>query len=129
MTKKLDDLLKEWAYDRGRTMHRPGYSGINILEKLLRAPGIATRGSRHRILYWPRSKRLGKMERAMHRISQRGQCCLIVQYGDIVKPEDGQILTKQEFSRFLGISVNKFDKNITDSRNTLINIKNKYKLF
>ena len=122
---KIDADLTVWAREKVSTLHRSGYSGINIIEKILRDPGIATGGSRHRILWWPRSKRLAKMSRAMHRVSQRGQVCLVVEYGEIVKPNNGQILTKQEFSRYLGISVKIFDKNIKKARNILIPLVNK----
>jgi len=124
---KIDSLLKEWAYDQVRTLHRSGYSGINIIEKILKDPGIATRGSKHRVLWWPKNKRLAKVSRAMHRISQRGQVCLVVEYGEIVKPDDGQILTKQEFSRFLGISSRKFDEEVRNAKNKLYQLSITYK--
>ena len=125
MPDEIDADLTVWARDRVRTLHRSGYSGINIIEKILKDPGIATGGSRHRILWWPRSNRLARMSRAMHHVSQRGQVCLVVEYGEIVKPNDGRILTKQEFSRYLGISVKIFDKNIIQARNILIPLVNK----
>ncbi len=122
--KKIDSLLTEWARDCVRTAHQSGFSGINIIEKILHDPGISTRGSRHRIHWWPSNKRIAEVSRAMHQVSQRGQLCLIVEYGKVVKPQDGQILTKEEFSKFMRFKVKVFDENITTARNILIPLLN-----
>lgn len=122
--KQIDFDLTLWAEDVVNKMHRSGFSGINIIEKILKDPGISTSGTRHRVLWWPRSKRIAKMSRAMHQVSQRGQLCLMVEYGRIVKPHDGQILEKREFSRFMGFKTEVFDENITMARNILIQLVN-----
>jgi len=123
--RKIDVLLTEYAEDVVNSMTDTGFSGINIIEKILRDPGISTQGSKHRVLYWHRNKRIAKMSKAMHHVSQRGQLCLIVKYGRIVK-EDGQILTRQEFSRFMKFkNVKVFNEAADVARNILIPLMNK----
>ena len=121
---KIDFDLMLWAEDQVNTMHRSGFHGMNIIYKILKDPGISTGGSRHRILWWPKSKRIARMSKAMHQVSQRGQLCLLVEYGKIVKLHDGQILEKAEFSRFMGFGCKCFDANVKISRNILIPLIN-----
>lgn len=121
MSRKLDFWLKEWAQDVVRNMDRSGFSGINVIEKILRDPGVATGGSKHRVLWWPRNRRLAKIYRAMHRIPQRDQVCLVVEYGGIVK-EDGNLYTKQEFSREVGIGVRKYNETVKKAKTKILEI-------
>jgi predicted DNA-binding WGR domain protein len=99
-------------------MHHSGYSGINVIEKNAKDPGISTYNSKHKIHWWPKNKRIARLSRAMHQMSSIRRSCLIVEYGRIVK-EDGQLLTKQEFSKFVGLRPWEFDENIKLSRKML----------
>jgi hypothetical protein len=129
--KKLDFWLTEWAEHQVNIMHRCGYSGVNIIEKILKDPGISTGGSKHRVLWWPKNKRIAQMSRAMknkriaqmsramHQISPYSRLCLVVEYGRIVQQKNGQILTKKEFCAKRGHSCAFFDECVRDAKNKL----------
>lgn len=107
MTRRIDGLLSEWAEDIVLNAHKSGFSGINVVEKILRDPGISTGGSRHKVHWWPRNKRIAKMSRAMHQIDSVSQVCLIVKYGRIVN-DDGSIFDEKQLVRNSSIGMNDF---------------------
>jgi hypothetical protein len=117
--KKLDFWLTEYCEHQVNIMHRSGYSGVNIIEKILKDPGIATGSSKHRVLWWPKNKRIAQMSRAMHQISPYSRLCLVVEYGRIVQQKNGQILTKKEFCAKRGHSCAFFDECVRDAKNKL----------
>ena len=119
VSKKLDRWLVEYCEDIVNTLHRSGYSGINIIEKILKDPGISTGGSRDRILWWPKNDRMAKMSKAFHQISGYSRLCLVVEYGRMVLPENGQILTKEMFCRKLGKSCAFFDVCVKQAKTKL----------
>lgn len=106
---KLDSDLTMWAEDIVNTIHRTGYTKISVIERMVSDPGIATRGSKHRVLWWPRNKRIARISRAMHQVHPYGRLCVVVEYGRLVQSHNGQILTKKEFSRKKGHSCAFFD--------------------
>ena len=105
---KIDDLIDEWAWDVVRNMHKSGYSGINVVEKILRDPGISTNISRDRILWWPRTKRIAKIYRAMHQIDPIDQICLIVNSGH-VRADDGSVFDKYKLAKYSSLGVRRFN--------------------
>ena len=118
--RNLDSLLVEYCEHLVNVMDRSGYSGQNIIHKILKDPGISTQGSRHRILWWPRSKRLYKMGRAFHHLDIMQQMCLIVQFGRIVDPDNGQIVDAVTFSQDQpGMTMRGFNKIVSDARKIL----------
>ena len=119
---KLDRWLTEWAEEQIYSADCCGYSGINIVERILRDPGRSTKGSRHKVLWWPRNYRVGRVSRAMHQIPVMSQLCLIVEFGKIVKPENGQVLEKHEFSINYGFGARKFDRYVRKAKNKLSRI-------
>ena len=121
--RSLDSLLVEYCEHLVNTMDRCGYSRENIIHKILNDPGISTQGSRHRILWWPRNRRLYKMGRAFHHLDVLQQMCLIVQFGRIVDPDNGQIVGPMTFSRDQpGMDLRKFNKNVWESKTILSRI-------
>ena len=126
MTRKLDYLLQEWAQGCVTDMGKSGYSGINIIEKILRDPGISTKGSRHRVLWWPRNRKMARMSKAMHQIPKRRQVCLIVEYGGIVNDDNGQLLTKKDIRAHFGLKCKDFDIYVKKSRKRLREILRGY---
>ena len=102
--RNLDSLLVEYCEHLVNTYHRSGYSGENIIHKILNDPGISTQGSRHRVLWWPpfrgrKQRRIYDMGRAFHRLDILQRMCLIVEYGRIVDPDNGQIVDAFTFSQ------------------------------
>ena len=117
--RNLDSLLVEYCEHLVNTYHRSGYSGQNIIHKILQDPGISTQGSRHRVLWWPKNRRIYKMGRAFHHLEPMAQMCLIVNYGRIVDPDNGQIVTPVDFALDHGFGLRKFNKIISDASKIL----------
>jgi len=115
---RLEWWLTDWANEILRHVHKSGFSGINIIEKILRDPGISTKGSRHRILWWPKTKRLYKVGKAMHQVDPIQRVCLIVQYGQPVN-EDGTIFTKFDLAKNSSVTVREFNAHIKKSTQNL----------
>lgn len=109
MSRKLDGWIAEWAMSIVRDSRRSGYSGINVVERILRDPGISTRGSNHRVLWWPRNHRIAKMSKAMHQIDKVSQIVLIIDAGCIVN-DDGTIFTKHDLARNSSVGVRRFNE-------------------
>ena len=106
---KLDTDITEWAEDMVNNCRKTEFSGINIIEKILRDPGISTMGSRHRVLWWPKNRRIARMSSAMHQIDIISRVCLIVKYGRIVE-DDGTVFTKYNLAKNSSINVRRFNK-------------------
>ena len=117
--------LKEYAEHIVNTAHKSGYSGINVVEKILRDPGFSTDGSRDRVLWWPRNRRIAKMSKAMHQIGPIPQICLIVQHGRIVK-EDGNIFNEGDFVKNSSLSLREFHKYVGDAEKKMRRILKGY---
>ena len=118
---KLDADITEWAEDMVNNCRKSEYSGINIVEKILRDPGITTQGSRHRVLWWPRNKRIARMSSAMYQIDIISRVCLIVQYGKMVE-DDGTVFTKYNLAKNSSIGVRRYNKIVKKARTKLAQI-------
>ena len=132
MTKRIDGLISEWAEDVVNRCggvigkgHDEGFSGINIIEKILRDPGISTAGSRHAVHWWPRNYRISMMSRAMHKIDTISQVCLLVRYGRILK-DDGNVYTKHDLAKDSSIEVRRFNDLVKKARIKLLEITRAY---
>ena len=125
--RSLDSLLVEYCENIINTMHRSGFTGINVIEKLLHDPGISTQGSQHRVLFWHKNRRFARMSRAWAQIPAEEQLCLVVEYGRGVKIEDGQILTKKEYCAHIGHSCAVFDFYVKKAKTKLRGILKTYK--
>ncbi len=123
---KLDSDITEWAEDVVNNLHKSGFSGINIIEKILKDPGISTKGSRHRVLWWPKNKRLYKIGKAMHQVSGIGVICLVIQYGRMLK-EDGNIYTAVDLSKDSSIDLRRFEDECRAAKGKLRAILRDYK--
>lgn len=104
---KLDRWLTEWANGIIRDLDRSGYSGMSILGKIIYDPGISTAGMRHRILWWPRNRRMSEISRAMHHVNKIEELCLIIKYGKPTK-EDGRTFTKHDLAKCSSIDCARF---------------------
>ena len=109
MSRKLDGYISEWAQSIVLNIHKSGFSGISVVEKILRDPGISTTGSKHRVLWWPRNKNIAKMSRAMHQIDPIWQIVLIIDSGYMLN-EDGTIFTKHDLAKNSSMGVRKFNE-------------------
>ena len=121
--RNLDSLLVEYCEHLVNTYHRCGYSGQNIIHRILKDPGISTQGSKHKILYWPRNKRIAKMSRAFHHLDAMQQICLIVRFGRIVDPDNGQVVDDVTFAQDQpGMTLPIFHKNIRSAKYKLAEV-------
>ena len=116
--KRIDALIAEWAEDVVMRSYESGFPGINVIERILRDPGIATGGSKHKVLFWHRNKRIAMVSRAMHRIDPIAQICLIVRYGGILK-EDGTVYTKHDLVKESSLTLRRFNELVRSSRKQL----------
>lgn len=99
-------------------MDKSEFSGINVIEKILRDPGISTGGSRDRILWWPKNRRLAEISRAMHQVSPVERICLVVKFGRPMN-DDGTIFTEKHLSKNSSVGVRDFKRNCSEARKKL----------
>ena len=107
MSRRIDSMIDEWARDVVYSIHKSGFSGINVVEKILRDPGISTRSPGHVVLWWPKTKRIAKVSRAMHQISAIEQIILIVDAKCVLR-EDGNVFTKYDLIRNSSLDLRKY---------------------
>jgi len=115
---KIDRWLIEWADNEIAESLQSGFSGINAVEKVLRDPGVAKGKSGHKVLWWPRNRRLSKMSKAMHQIDPVSRIVLIIHYGYL--PHEGRKYTKHDLAKESSIDVNKFAELRKKARKKLI---------
>ena len=104
----LDSLIDEWAADLMRHVHRGGYSGINAVERILKDPGISTKISGHVVLWWPKTRRIAKMSKAMHQVSPIEQIVLVVDSGHLLN-DDRSVFTKAHLAKNSSLEVRRFN--------------------
>lgn len=109
MSRRLDADIDEWAQDVVANMNKSGFSGINTVEKLLKDPGLSTQGSRHRVLYWPKNRRIAKMSRVMHQIDKVSQIVLIISCG-YLSNDDHTVFTKHNLAKCSSLGVRRFNE-------------------
>ena len=108
MSARLDSMIDEWARDVMSSIHKSDFPGINAVEKILKDPGISTKGAKHAILWWPENRRLAKMSRAMHQVTPIEQIILIIDCNLIVN-DDKSKFTKKDLAKCSSIKVREFN--------------------
>jgi len=104
---KVDRWGREWAVEVLVDIHKSNYSSINVVERILRDPGIATDVSQHKILWWPKNRRVARVSKAAHQLTAVERIILIVHWGHVLN-DDGTRLTKNHLAQKGAISVDKF---------------------
>lgn len=94
---RIDRWLIEWADDCIRRAYSSDLSSINVVEKLLRDPGMATGKSHDKVLFWHRNPRIAAVSKAMHQLDPISQIVLIVHYGFL--PHEGRKFTLNDLVR------------------------------
>ena len=117
LTDRLDSYLKEWAEEELRSLTKSCYSGIDIVTQILMGQ-TSTSGNRHKILWWPKNRRIAIMSRAMHQVDKISQLCLMIHYGRPLSL-DGKILTKYDLARNSSVTVRKFNTLCKKAKNKL----------
>jgi len=124
MTDKLDEDIRLWAFEEVRLMHRSGYSGTNAVERILRDPGISSQLSQHRVLWWPRSRRIAKISKASHQLTPMERICLIVNAGAILD-DDGKVLEVKKFCKICKGKESRFGAHVNRAKRKLREILRK----
>ncbi len=94
---RIDRWLIEWAEDCIARTADSNLSPINVVEKLLRDPGMSTGKSQDKILFWHRNPRIAAVSKAMHQVDATSQVILIVHYGYL--PHEGRKYTMNDLVR------------------------------
>lgn len=107
---RIDDWIDEWAFHIVMNLHKSDFYGINVVEKILRDPGISTNGGRSKILWWPpRDRRVAKISRAMHQIDPISRVCLIIDTENL-RDRDGKIFDKYALAKNSSVTVRRFNE-------------------
>jgi hypothetical protein len=115
---KIDRWLVEWADLEIAGTAESGFSGINVVEKLLRDPGVVSGQSKDKILWWPKNRRMSKMSKAMHQLDAIEKLILVVHYGFL--PHEGRKYTKFDLAKESSIDVDRFAQIRRKARKKLI---------
>ena len=118
MSRTLKADIDEWAKEMVRNAHKSGFSPINTFENLLRNPVLSTGGSKHRILYWHRNKRIARMSRAMHQIDKLSQILLIVDSG-YLESDDKTVFTLENLRDHSTMKMHEIREIIRDAKQKL----------
>ena len=121
MSRKVDGMIAEYVEDFARQLHKSGYSNINAVEKILRDPGFSTGGSQHRVLWWPRNRRVAKVSRAFHQIDNVSQAVVIIHFRGIMR-DDGSVFTKHDLAKYSSVGVRRFNELRKKAKSKLSNI-------
>jgi len=124
MSRKTDSMIAEYVEDFMRNLHRSNYSGINVVEKILRDPGFSTGKSQHRVLWWPKNRRVAKVSKAMHQVGKLAQVILIIHYKGII--DDGVVFTKHDLAKYSSVEVRRFNNIRKKSKNKINHILDGY---
>ena len=119
MSKRLDADIQEWAQSIVVDADRSGLSGINVVERILRNPGMATDTSPHRVHWWPKNRRIAKMSRAMHVLSKSEQIVLIIDSKEIFC-DNGKVFTKYDLAKYSSVSVRKYHEYRNQAKKKLL---------
>ena len=118
-------MIADWVFEVSMNVHKSEYYGINVIERVLRDPGIAKYKRRHWIFWWPRSRRVALVEKAMHQIPVIQQICLLVQYRGVIR-EDGNVYTKHDLALDSSVTVREFNRYRKESENKIREILEGY---
>ena len=105
---RIDSWLVEWAESVIEDTNSSCYSAINVVERILKDPGISTDQGAHRVLWWPKNRRVSKISRAAHQITPIDRVVLIVHYGHVLN-DDKTRFTKHDLAQRSSIGVRRFN--------------------
>ncbi len=114
-------MISEYVQDFMRNIHKSGFSGVNVVEKILSDPGFSTGGSHHRILWWPKTRRIAKVSRAFHHISPKERVIMIIHYKGILR-DDHNIFTKHDLAKYSSIGLRRYGEIQRNAKRKLVTI-------
>lgn len=105
--KRVDRWGIEWAESVIADSYKSNYSGINVVERILRDPGITTDLSQHKVLWWPKNHKVARVSKAVHQLTPIERIVLIVHWGHVLN-DDGTRFTKKDLAQNSSISVSRY---------------------
>jgi hypothetical protein len=123
---RVRSWIAEWVIDTSERVHDSDYYGINVVERIIRDPGISQNKLNHWILWWPRNRRTYLVGKAMHQIPVVHQICLLVHYGGVRKA-DGSEYTKHDLVKDSSLTLRKFGDFVRSAEKSLVDILGTYK--
>ena len=107
--RRVDRWGHEWAAAVIDDTFQPRgeWSGINAVERILRDPGIATGMPEHKVLWWPKNRRVSLMSKAAHQLTPTEITLLVVHWGTVLN-DDGTRFTKKNLAQNSSISVSRY---------------------
>ncbi len=105
--RRVDRWLTDWADSVIADVNVSNYPGINGVERILKDPGVATDTSRHKVLWWPRNRRVAKVSKAAHQLNSIEIIVLIIHYGYVLN-DDQTRFTKKDLAQNSSISVPRY---------------------
>ena len=122
---RIDRWLIEWADDVIRRAYSSELSSVNIVERLLRDPGMASDSGKDRVLFWHRNPRIASVSRAAYRLDTISQIILIIHYGYL--PYEGRKFTLKDLAKNSSMTLGEISAKRRDARRKLQYEINKHK--
>jgi len=123
--RRVDRWLHDWAETVIEDCNKSNLSGINTVEKLLKDPGIATDVTNHKVLWWPKNRRVARISKAAHQLTPTEIIILVIHFG-FMKSDDGTRFTRLDLSKNSSISPDVFSKLRRDARRKIVKILKGY---
>lgn len=123
---RIDSWLVDWAESVIDDTYKSNYSGINVVERILHDPGVATGQGAHRVLWWPKNRRVAKISKAAHQLTPIERICLIIHYGHVLN-DDKTRFTKHNLATYSSIGVRRFNTIRKKAKTKLSKIIRTYK--
>ena len=102
--RRVDSWLHDWAETVIGDCNKSNLSGINVVERILKDPGVATDISQHKVLWWPKDRRVARVSKAAHQLTPTQVIILVIHYGHLLR-DDGSKFTKKHLAQNSSISV------------------------
>ena len=123
--RRVDRWLSDWAESVIEDVNASNYPGINGVERILKDPGVATDTSRHKVLWWPKNRRVAKVSKAAHQLNSIEIIVLVIHYGFVLN-DDQTRFTKKDLAQNSSISVSRYHQIRKAARRKISKILDSY---
>jgi len=107
MSRRIDSMISDYIVEYVKLVHGTSFSGINVVNKLLKDPGFSTEGSQHRVLWWPKNHRIAQISKAFHVLSPKEVAIMAIYYKGVIN-DDGSTFTKEDLAKNSTIGLRRF---------------------
>jgi hypothetical protein len=123
--RRVDRWLTDWADSVIEDSYKSNFSGINVIERILRDPGVSTDKGSSKVLWWPRNRRVARVSKAAHQLTPTEIVILVVHYGHVLN-EDKSKFTKKDLAEQSSIGLRRYGEIQRNARNKISRILNTY---